>query len=321
MSRNSKIEIYPILLDEPLHPRDAGQFDIADLIVDNFEINDRDILIIASKIVSILDGRCIALKSVTPSKKSGKIARVYNKNPELIELIRREGNVLFVFPGGRLLKNPIYSEMVSQLAKPGLLEEDKNRILDFSVSHRWAVIKHGYLADNAGIDCQNVPEGYAVLLPEDPTRSAEDIRNKLKEKTGKTVAVLITDSLGAAATLGIWDIPLGFAGIDPVERKGGEKDVFGRVGSGGFANYILPLSSMGGIVMGNSDECTPIAVIRGFEYNDPRPEDKGKDILSIPVSFQIQALFWTIMATIRYFFVWLLPGVFFKTKGSEEKSN
>jgi coenzyme F420-0:L-glutamate ligase/coenzyme F420-1:gamma-L-glutamate ligase len=297
------ITFYPILMKEPVKPEDAGKVDVADLLLDQIEVQDRDIVIVTSKIVSILEGRCVRLDSVVPSKKSRKIAEFYGKNPGLIELINQEGKPVFVTPGFRLMKKKYYRDILLSLARPGLKEEDANRIMNFSYSIRWMVRMHGYLADNAGIDCQNVPEGYAVLLPKDPRKSADNIREKIFERTGKKVAVIITDSLGGGAVLGNWDVPLGYSGMDPVERNWGQVDVFGRLGTGGGSNFIIPIAAMGGIVMGNSDERTPITVLRGFAYKDERPEDIGKNILTFPSKYIYEGLFWIIVETIRYFFI------------------
>ena len=297
------VKFIPVLLKEPVKPEDFGKIDVADLVLNNFEIQDRDIVVISSKVVSILEGRCVSLDSVVPSERSKKIAAYYGKNPGLVELINREGKASFVTPGSRLLKKKKYRDVLLSLAKPGLTEEEANRIMEFSYSIRWMIKKHGYMADNAGIDCQNVPEGYAVMLPEKPRKTLDDLRAKIMKVTGKYTAAIVTDSLGGGAVLGIWDVPLAYSGIDPVERNWGQVDVFGRVGTGGGSNYIYPLTSMSGIVMGNSNECTPIVIIRGFKYQDERPQDIGKNILTYPFSYILEGLFWTIYETLKYFYI------------------
>jgi coenzyme F420-0:L-glutamate ligase / coenzyme F420-1:gamma-L-glutamate ligase len=297
------VKFIPVLLKEPVKPEDFGKIDVADLVLNNFEIQDRDIVVISSKVVSILEGRCVSLDSVVPSERSKKIAAYYGKNPGLVELINREGKASFVTPGARLLKKKKYRDVLLSLAKPGLTEEEANRIMEFSYSVRWMIKKHGYMADNAGIDCQNVPEGYAVMLPENPRKTLDDLRAKIKKVTGKYTAAIVTDSLGGGAVLGIWDVPLAYSGIDPVERNWGQVDVFGRVGTGGGSNFIFPLSSMAGITMGNSNECTPIVIIRGFKYQDERPQDIGKNILTFPVSYLLEGMFWTIYETLKYFYI------------------
>jgi coenzyme F420-0:L-glutamate ligase / coenzyme F420-1:gamma-L-glutamate ligase len=298
------VTFHPILLKEPVRPEDASRIGVADLILDNYEIQDHDIILATSKVVSILEGRCIKMDSVVPSRKSKKIAEFYGRPPALIELIRREGQVLCVAPAARLMKKKKYQDIIRSLSTPGLTEENWNKVRNHACNYRWGVMKFGYLADNAGIDCQNVPEGYAVLLPEDPRKSADTIRAKIREKTGKDIAVLITDSMGGGG-LGSVDAPIGYSGIDPIERNWGREDVFGRVGTGGFSNYILPIASMAGAIMGGSDEGTPIMVVRGFQYRDERLEDIGKNILTFPSSYVLEGIFWTIVETIRYFFVWL----------------
>lgn len=299
------VTFHPIFLKEPVKPEDSGRISVADLILDNYEIHERDVIIVTSKIVSILEGRCLRLDKVTPSKKSKKIAAVYEKNPSLIELIRREGRVLFVAPFGKLLKKKRYEEIHRSLATPGLTDAEWDTLMDFACTYRWGVKKFGFIADNAGIDCQNVPDGYAVLLPENPRESAVAIRKEIREKTGKDTAVIITDSFGMGSLMGNFDLPIGYSGIDPIERNWGRIDVFGRLGTGGFGNLIIPITSMAGAIMGGSDEGTPITVMRGFAYKNERPEDIGKDILTIPFSYQLEGLFWTIIESFRYLFVWL----------------
>jgi coenzyme F420-0:L-glutamate ligase / coenzyme F420-1:gamma-L-glutamate ligase len=297
---------HPVHMKEPVRPEDAGRIGVEDLLLNNFEIQDRDIIIVASKVVSILEGRCVKLDSVIPSKKSRKIAEVYGTHPGLIELIRQEGQVMMVLPAWRLVKNKKYQDILRSCAAPGLTEEQWQYVLDFYCTYRWGVKKFGLLADNAGIDCTNVPEGYAVMLPTNPTQSATELRAAIRKRTGKETAVIITDTFGSGSTLlGSFDLPIGYSGIDFIERNWGRIDVFGRGGTGGFSNYLYPIASMAGILGGGSDEGTPIIVLRGFPYKDERPEDIGKNVLRVPTRYIWKGVFWTIMESVRYFFVWL----------------
>ena len=303
--KDKNVIIYPIHVKDPILPENYGKKDVTDIIIDNFKVEERDIFVITSKITGILEGRCVKLDDVEVSEKSRKIAEKYKKHPGLIELIRREGRVSLVVPAGRILKNKKYEHIHRSLATPGLTEEEWQKLMDFACTYRWMVPKFGFLADNAGIDCQNVPEGYAVMLPLDPMKSAIEIRTKIKERTGKNIAVLIADSFGGSGFVGSMDLAIGYSGIDPVERNYGRMDVYGRLGTGGFANFIYPITAMAGAVMGGSDESTPIVAIRGFKYMDERKEDEGKNTIHIPFAYQVDGFFWAILSTIRYFFIWL----------------
>ena len=61
--------------------------------------------------------------------------------------------------------------------------------------------------------------------------------------------------------------------------------------------------SMSGIVMGNSNECTPTVIIRGFKYQNERPQDIGKNILTYPISYQLEGLFWAIVEMLKYLYI------------------
>ncbi len=306
MSNDKRIEVNAVVFDTPVMPEDAGKVDITDLILKHYDIKDRDVIVIASKIVAILEGRCVRLDSVVPSRQSKRIAQIYDKDPSKIELIRREGRVFCVIPAGKLAKKKGYLELVLLQASPDLSPENAEAMAE-KFSHVWIVKKFGYFADSAGIDGSNVPDGWAVMLPKDPAKSAQKIRESIKEKTGKSVAILITDTLGGSPVLlGSWDVPIGFAGIDPLEKKMGALDIFGKTIAGGRANLIVPISTMAGLAMGNCEESTPIVVISGVDYEDPE-EEKGMEVAAIskPMSLIFGSLWGISSATVRYFLVWL----------------
>jgi len=165
--------------------------------------------------------------------------------------------------------------------------------------------QHGLFTDTACIDYSNMPEGYACLFPQDPPKSAARIRREIKKRTGLNIAVIITDTLGARQSVkGSWDLPIGYSGIDPVERNVGSKDVFGRYSTGGRGNYVLPLASMGGLVQGNSDECTPVTVVRGLRYQPLDDDGMGYSDIKLdwraPAYATLQTLFSSLWFHIIY---------------------
>jgi coenzyme F420-0:L-glutamate ligase/coenzyme F420-1:gamma-L-glutamate ligase len=128
-----------------------------------------------------------------------------------------------------------------------------------------AETKHGFVCASAGVDASNAPEpGTLVLLPVDPDASARAIRDRLAELTGRTVAVIVSDSFGRPWRQGTTDVAIGLAGIAPL------LDLRGRRDAGGYelqSTEIAVADELAGaaeLVMGKTNG-VPGAVIRGFE--------------------------------------------------------
>jgi coenzyme F420-0:L-glutamate ligase/coenzyme F420-1:gamma-L-glutamate ligase len=148
------------------------------------------------------------------------------------------------------------------------------------------IVEHklGFVCANAGIDHSNVDpplpeaEGSAVragadsaeewvlLLPAEPDRSAEQIRNAVQSKTGKRIGVLIIDSHGRAWRNGTVGVAIGIAGMPGLEDLRGKPDLFDfklRITQVGAADELAAAASL---VMGQAAEGTPVVHVRGFPY-------------------------------------------------------
>jgi coenzyme F420-0:L-glutamate ligase/coenzyme F420-1:gamma-L-glutamate ligase len=126
--------------------------DIAALILEAAErqgtpLAAGDVLVVTQKIVSKSEGRMVALADVEPGAEAARLARKTEKDPRLVELILRE------------------SRRIVRQAGPVLITETR----------------HGFVCANAGVDASNVGRGLVTLLPEDPDRSAAEIRAGLRE--------------------------------------------------------------------------------------------------------------------------------------------
>jgi coenzyme F420-0:L-glutamate ligase/coenzyme F420-1:gamma-L-glutamate ligase len=126
----------------------------------------------------------------------------------------------------------------------------------------------GFVCANAGMDHSNAQPGdnWRLLLPEDPDRSARDLRAQLSEEFGTQVAVVISDSHGRAFRLGTVGVAIGAAGLPALWDLRGRPDLFGRplrVTTVGFADEI---AAAAGLVLGQADEGVPVAVVRGLTY-------------------------------------------------------
>ncbi len=86
----------------------------------------------------------------------------------------------------------------------------------------------GFVAANGGIDGSNLEGGDALLLPEDPDRSAAALRDALGARTGRQVGIIVTDTFGRPWRTGQTDVALGVAGVAALRDERGEVDLDGR---------------------------------------------------------------------------------------------
>ena len=200
---------------------------------------DGDVLVVAQKIVSKSEGRLVDVAAVAPSPEAVALAREVDKDPRLVEVILSESR--------RIVRH-----------RPNLVIAEHRR---------------GWVMANAGIDHSNVaPDSggeLVLLLPLDPDASAAALRDGLAAATGKRLAVIISDSFGRPFRRGTVGIALGAAGLPAVIDWRGQPDLFGRkleVTETGFADEIAAAASL---VMGQADEATPIALVRGLSWSAP----------------------------------------------------
>jgi len=200
-------------------------------------IEDGDIIVVTHVVVSRAEGNVVNLDTVVPSEFAKSIAQRFKKDPALVEVILRESK---------------------SIVRMG----DKHLICE---------TRHGLICANAGVDQSNVPgERNVVLLPKNPDRSARVIRRRIRELTGKDVAVIVSDTHGRPLREGEINVAIGVAGISPIRPRVGETDLFGytmRVKRTAIADE---LASAAELVIGQTDEGIPAAIIRGYSY--PRSE-------------------------------------------------
>jgi coenzyme F420-0:L-glutamate ligase/coenzyme F420-1:gamma-L-glutamate ligase len=131
------------------------------------------------------------------------------------------------------------------------------------VAHRLGIV----LA-NAGIDASNVAPSTTVeqvlLLPKDPDRSAREYHRRIKQQTGRSVGIIINDSVGRAWRLGTTSLAIGVAGVTALEDHRGKPDLFGvslKVSEEAVADE---LASAATLLQGQAAEKSPVVLIRGF---------------------------------------------------------
>ncbi len=211
-----------------------ARFDISALIDRKVgsRMRDGDVLVISSKFVAISEGRVVRLSGVRPSRRARQVAHDYHMDPRLCELVLRESDdVLGGIPGFILAS------------------------------------KDGLLTPNAGIDKSNVRHGTVVLYPRRPEISAWKIREALKFSRGVSIGVVICDSRLSPTRRGTIGVAVAASGLEGIIDMRGRIDLFGnvlRVTSQGIAD---DLSSAAEVLMGESDEATPLVVVRGVNRN------------------------------------------------------
>jgi coenzyme F420-0:L-glutamate ligase/coenzyme F420-1:gamma-L-glutamate ligase len=241
-----EISLFPI----PGLPEIVPGFDLSSVLAgavrgSGLSLQDVDIVVIAHKIVSKAEGRIVPLGHVAPSRLAEDWASRYEKDPRVIELALREARRIVRMENGVLITET----------------------------------KHGFVCANSGVDTSNVPPGCAVLLPEDPDRSAETLRDTLGRLFGVRLGVIVSDTFGRPWREGLVNVAIGTAGFDPVADYRGSRDVFGKMMSASIIASADELASAAEIVMGKTRRI-PAVLIRGFSWTDS--EGTGKRLLRAP---------------------------------------
>jgi len=203
----------------------------------DFSMQDGDVVVIAQKIVSLAEGRMVRLDDVQVSAAAEELAVQTEKDPRLVELILQE------------------SEEVVR-SKPGVI----------ITRHRL-----GLVGANAGIDQSNIEHedgDCALLLPKEPDQSAKSLRNALRQKTGRNVGVVISDSMNRPWRLGTIGTAIGSAGIDVLDDRRGEPDLYGRELKVTLSNRADAIAAAAVLIMGEASERTPAVIVRGLAAED-----------------------------------------------------
>ena len=123
--------------------------------------------------------------------------------------------------------------------------------------------RQGLVLAAAGVDESNTEPGTVVLLPEDPDASARAIRAGLRERLGRTVGVVVSDTLGRAWRTGQIDTAIGAAGVTPITDLRGRADRFGNVLEVTEPAVADEVAGLGDLVKGKLEN-VPVAVVRGL---------------------------------------------------------
>jgi coenzyme F420-0:L-glutamate ligase/coenzyme F420-1:gamma-L-glutamate ligase len=195
------------------------------------ELRDGDVLAVAHKVVSKAEGRIRALNEVVPGDRARALAARLGKDPRHVQAVLDE------------------SRQVLRAARGVLV----------------CVTHHGFVCANAGVDASNVgvPDA-VVLLPRDPDGSARTLRQRLRELTGASPAVVMTDTFGRAWRHGQIEVAIGCAGIAPLEDWRGRRDGAGRELRATVVAIADQAAAAADLVRGK-DSRQPVVLVRGLE--------------------------------------------------------
>jgi len=225
--------------------------DLAALIANAADdIRDDDVLAIAHKIVSKAEGRIRRLADVQPQPRAIELAAQLDKDPRHVQVILDESREVRRAAGGVLI----------------------------------CVTHHGFVCANAGVDASNVPgEDTVVLLPEHPDASARNLRAQLRNATGVSPAILITDSFGRAWRHGQVDVAIGCAGLQPSVDWRGQRDATGRILKATWIATADELAAAADLAR-TKDGALPLVRIRGAGRHVTADDGPGAAALIRPES-------------------------------------
>ena len=229
-----ELRLIPILVADEIRPGDA----LADKLLESLRrvrvrLQSGDILVVKHKIVSKSEGRLVDLATIRPSAESIAWAKQYSLDARVIELALRESRSVI---------------------------RRKNGVL-ITETH------HGLLCANSGVDVSNVDGGeHALLLPEDPDRSAAKLRRTLKKRSGLAIPVIITDSFGRPWREGLTEFAIGIAGMKPLRDDRGRRDPHGYKLQASVEAVADELACAAGLVCGKLNRA-PACIVRGFRYD------------------------------------------------------
>jgi len=237
------LEIVPVQISKDIEQHD----NIIELLISSPskpDIKNGDILVITQKIISKQEGNIVDLSTVMPSLLAIGIASAYGKDPRVVEIILSQSKRIV-----RMNNGVIITETTQ-----------------------------GFICANAGMDESNVKNGYVTLLPKNADDTAKKLKDQIFQKTGKDVAVVISDTFGRPFREGQTNYAIGIAGISAISDYVGTKDTFGKTLHVTAIAIADEICSAAELVMGKALN-TPIAIVRNYKYQ--KSDSLAKDVIRL----------------------------------------
>lgn len=230
-----ELRIIPVPLAPEVKPGDSLT-GLLSRALTHHKLRPGDILVIKHKIVSKAEGQFVDLRNIKPSPASRRWAERYHLDARVIELAIRQSR--------RIVRR-----------KRGVLITET---------------RHGLICANSAVDVSNVDGGrHALLLPDDPDRSAAHIHRELKKTLHLSIPVIITDTFGRPWREGLTEVAIGVAGMQALHDYRGQPDSHGYKLQASIEADADQLACAAGLVCGKLAR-TPACIIRGFAYRPGR---------------------------------------------------
>jgi coenzyme F420-0:L-glutamate ligase/coenzyme F420-1:gamma-L-glutamate ligase len=237
---STRLEIFAI----PGLPMVRAGDDLSSIIADavvaaDMPLRDRDVVVVAQKIVSKAENRTVDLATVTPGAEALALAAKVEKDPRIVQVVLSESV--------RVVRS-----------RPNLM----------IMQHRL-----GFVMANAGVDQSNVAPAdgvqRALLLPVDPDGSAEAIRARLAERFGIKLGCIVSDSFGRPWRRGTAGVAIGCAGLPSLIDLRGQPDLFGRILEVSIIGFADEIAAAASLLQGQAAEGQPVIVVRGLTWTAP----------------------------------------------------
>jgi coenzyme F420-0:L-glutamate ligase/coenzyme F420-1:gamma-L-glutamate ligase len=208
-------------------------------------LRDDDVLVVTQKVVSKAEGAIVDLTTIEPRPEAVEYAQRYDRDARQVELVLREAKRVVRMDNGVVITET----------------------------------PHGFICANGGIDASNVGPGsgdVVTLLPKDPDASADRIRAAVRDRLGRDLPVIVSDSFGRPWRFGIVDVAIGVSGIEPLQDLRGTPDADGRVMKSTIRAVVDEIASAAELVFGKTAR-RPIALVRGAAFH--RGEGRIRDVI------------------------------------------
>ena len=229
----STIALIPIPDIPQIQPGD----DLVSILLDAIDrskvgLKNGDILVMCQKIVSKAEGAVVDLKTVEPSDFAHQIADQWEKDPRIVEVVLRESNRIVMMKNGVVITET----------------------------------KRGWVCANSGVDASNtLADDIVIVLPEDPDKSAKDMRIAIQERRNISIGIVITDTFGRPWRDGLVEFALGVSGFEGLLDLRGGEDLQGRELSHTVISVADELACAAGLLMEQS-AAVPAVIVRGYKY-------------------------------------------------------
>jgi coenzyme F420-0:L-glutamate ligase/coenzyme F420-1:gamma-L-glutamate ligase len=229
--------IIPLRLDDEIQPGDRLVDKLLQALANHqLQLMHGDILVVKHKIVSKAEGQLVELDKVKPSASSRAWARRYGVDARTTELALA------------------HSKRIVRRERGVLITETK----------------HGFVCANSGVDVSNVDGGRrALLLPDDPDRSAAKMHREIKKRLQLYIPVIITDTFGRPWREGLTEAAIGIAGMKAIHDYRGRNDPHGYPLRVSLEAVADELACAAGLVCSKLARA-PACIVRGFRYHAVR---------------------------------------------------